>query len=1233
MAIAFPFSKASQIASLTEEERKELERARGAAKEPIDFNLSGAYEYLRDKGLDEPQAVRAIAEKLSEKADFNYEGARRAQFTDEMIISRLVGRETDDLRPDLLRSFGEGIGRAVAREAPASAAFAGAATITPGGPLPKLAAGTAAGIATGLFDSGDMVEDFLFTERQLLPSERVAARVGDTLGSVLSWILPGKQVVKSIPDEVNLGSRRMLQAHQERRNKILNKERQFEGLSRKERKTLEKEPFKLKATQTSEKLLEGLGRGARAPGVGAYATAELLATVVPAVTEGVLEYVYPGREDIIITGGIASSFLPTPAKIVTGGVGAAAGAGKAALESVREEGGLVKAATEGFGIKKAIQTKRQEKAAAYLAQAFEDAGEDPKAFAETLEALIEADPEAAEMLTAGQLSNNPLVLIAERTLADQNRYLDSAQRQAARQGAQRTAQLIETLEETGNPQLLQYAAQLKENALDAQFTALIDGKLALAVSAADKIPNLKKGQSTTDIAMDQSSLVKEAIIEAHDAAKAISRQKYDAVNKLTMVDAKPLLNAYLLVKEKYLLKGEKLPRVLMRALNDMGLNDLKKLDEIDSQIRLYENDPRMDNPIGRADLDRLRFQKEELLQEGFGEIQLGEVIKFKNRSGAFYRQAKAGSEPFDPAVFSEMNRGADVVLLNRIVGEIPEEVAMQRYVDEYGDIDIDIEELIAGLELTDDQKILKDAYQYSHAMNKAFRQTTAGDLTRMDRDLAAMIPVEEALDKVFTGNSSKVARQARELQEAMRFVYGDSDNRVHSLNGHMDAFLRNKMTKFTEMETQVLPDGTPAQIPVIKKSGLAAFKEKYNGVLELPGMESLKSDLNELDTANVALQSALAEGTERYKNDMAQVGLANFLNRRRALPKDGEPPRLENVSIVIGDIASQDDPVAALTRLAKEIKEYAPEEIRPEMERGLFSALMEFAERKATNANGNGINFTKMYNVLFDTGRDPSMTKFGKTSPSMMDVLQKEGVFQAEQVDNLKDILDRGRLLQGAFDSGIDDFINVQDTPALKDFFLRYAGARGISFVSAKAGMVPSIQETGAGAQLIRNVFVNFPRTALQDILVDVASPGRASALAAYLRRGADKQASAKDLSGVYNYVANTLLGSKALIAAAPSRLADDNLGAQTERRFEGQETPSKNFFRNNSGIPVSSPVPPAPAPMAELSIPQGMQATPPPPAPGPQMASQRQQYAQMFPFDTASDVIRQQGGIGSLMP
>ena len=67
MAIAFPFSKASQIASLTEEERKELERARGAAKEPIDFNLSGAYEYLRDKGLDEPQAVRAIAEKLSEK--------------------------------------------------------------------------------------------------------------------------------------------------------------------------------------------------------------------------------------------------------------------------------------------------------------------------------------------------------------------------------------------------------------------------------------------------------------------------------------------------------------------------------------------------------------------------------------------------------------------------------------------------------------------------------------------------------------------------------------------------------------------------------------------------------------------------------------------------------------------------------------------------------------------------------------------------------------------------------------------------------------------------------------------------------------------------------------------------------------------------------------------------------------------------------------------------------------
>ena len=1221
MPIGFPFSKASQIASLTEEERKELERARGAAREPIDFNLSGAYEYLRDKGLEEPQAIKAIAEKLSEKADFNYEGARRAQFTDEMIISRLVGRESDDLRPDLLKSFGEGVGRAVAREAPASAAFAGAATVTPGGPLPKLVAGTAAGIATGLFDAGDMVEDFLFTERQLLPSERSAARVGDTLGSMLAWILPGKQVVKSIPDEVNLGSRRMLQAHQERRNKILNKERSFEGLSRKEKRSLEKEPFKLKATQTSERLLEGLGRGARETGVGAYATADLLSTIVPAMAEGILEYMYPGREDIIISGGIASSLVPTPAKIIAGTAGGIKSGAGSAIESIKEEG-FLKAAGEGFGIKQAIQTRRQEKAAAYLAQAFEDAGEDPLKFAEELEAIIKADPEAAEMLTAGQLSNNPLVLIAERTLANQNRYLDSAQRQAAQQGAQRTAQLIETLEETGDPRLLQYAAQLKNNALDAQFTALIDTKLAAAVSAADKLPNVRGGQARAEIAVDQSTLVKEAIIDAHDAARKIATQKYDAVNKLTMVDTKPLLNAYLLTKEKYLLKGEKLPSVLMDALEDMGLSDIKKLDEIDSQIRLYENDPKMDNPMGRTELDRLRFQKEELVnKEGMAEIQLGEVIKFKNRSGAFYRQAKAGKEPFDPAVFSELNRGADVVLLNRIVGEIPEEVALQRYVDEYGDIDIDIEELIAGLELTPDQKILKDAYQYSRAMNKAFRQTIAGDMTRMDRDLAQVITFDEALDKVFTGNSSKVARQARELQEAMSFVYGDMDKRVHSLNGHMDAFLRNKMTEFTEMETQVLPNGTTAQIPVIKKSGLDAFKRKYNGVLELPGMESLKNDLNELDTANVALQSALAEGTERYKNDMAQVGLANFLNRHRALPKDGEPPRLENVSIVLGDIASQDDPVVALTRLAKEIKEYAPEEIRPEMERGLFSALMEFAEQKAINKNGNGINFTKMYNVLFDTGREPSMTKFGKASPSIMDVLQREGIFQTEQVDNLKDILDRGRLLQGAFDSGIDDFINVQDTPALKDFFLRYAGARGISALSTQAGMVPSIQETGAGAQLIRNVFVNFPRTALQDILVDVSSPGRASALASYLRRGAERQASAKDLSGVYNYVANTLLGAKGLIAAAPSRLADDNLGAQTDRRFEQQ-----------GQVAPPMPVPPAPAPMAELSIPQGMQATPPPPAPGPQMASQRQQYAQMFPFDTASDVIRQQGGIGSLM-
>ena len=1223
MPIGFPFSKASQIASLTEEERQELERVRGAAKDPIDFNLGEAYEYLRDKGLEEPQALKSIAEKLSEKADFNYEGARKAQFTDEMIIARLIGRETDDLRPDLLQSFGEGFGRAVAREAPGAAAFAGAATVTPGGPMAKIAAGTAAGTAVGLFGDGDMVEDFLFSERQLLPSERSAARVGDTLGSALAWILPGKQIVKSIPDEVNLGSRRMLQAHQERRNKILNKERAFEGLSRKERKTLEKEPFKLKAARTSEKLLEGLGRGARETGIGTYATADLLATVIPAMTEGVLEYMYPGREEIIISGGIASSLIPTPTKIVAGGVSTATGAGKTALESVREEGGFFKAAAEGFGLRQAIQTRRQEKAAAYLAQAFEDAGGDPRKFAEELEAAIQADPEGAEMLTAGQLSNNPIVLLAERTLAEQNKYLDSAQQQAALQGAQRLTRLILTLEQTGNPELLQYAGQLKENALDAQFTALIEGKLAQAVGAADKLPNVRTGKPSTEIAMDQSALVKDAITEAHDAAKAISRQKYDAVNKLTMVDAKPLLNAYLLAKEKYLLKGEKLPAVLMAALEDMGLSDIKQLDRIDSQIRLLEQDPTIQSgQISGLNnvLDGLRDQKAKLIEEGLGQIELGEVIKFKNRAGAFYRQAKAGVEPFDPALFSEMTRGADVVLINRIVGEIPEEVALQRYVDEYGDIDIDIEELVAGLELTPDQKILKDAYQYSVAMNKAFRQTIAGDMTRMDRDLAQVIPFEEALDRVFTGNSSKVARQARELQEAMRFVYGDMDNRVHSLNGHMDAFLRNKMLEFTTVETQVLADGTTAEVPVISDSGLKSFKRKYDGVLKLPGMESLKNDLNELETANVALQTALAEGTEHYKNSMAQVGLANFLHRRRGLPKDGERPRLENASVVIGDILSQEDPVAALTRLANEIKEYAPAELLPEIQRGLFASVVEYAEQRSRNKTG--IDFNKMYDVLFETGSVSSMTKFGRRSPSIMSVLEKQGALPKEQIEELKDFLQRGKNLQISLDAGIDDFINLKETSAMKDFFVRYAGARGMSQLSAASGVVPSIQETGAAAQLTRNVFVNFPQAALRDILVDVSSPGRASALAEYLRRGADRATTRQGLERVYDYVANTLLGAKGLLFAAPSRLADDNLGAQTDRRFEEQRR-----------VAPPIPVPEAPAPMAELSIPQGMQATPPPPPPGPQMASQRQQYAQMFPFDTASDVIRQQGGIGSLMP
>ena len=58
-----------------------------------DFVLEDAYVALREQGESEKQAVRNIAQYLSDEADINLIEAKEGGYTEEEIIATLIGRD------------------------------------------------------------------------------------------------------------------------------------------------------------------------------------------------------------------------------------------------------------------------------------------------------------------------------------------------------------------------------------------------------------------------------------------------------------------------------------------------------------------------------------------------------------------------------------------------------------------------------------------------------------------------------------------------------------------------------------------------------------------------------------------------------------------------------------------------------------------------------------------------------------------------------------------------------------------------------------------------------------------------------------------------------------------------------------------------------------------------------------------------------------------------------------
>ena len=1270
----------------TDDEKKALQSAKANLREPVDFDFSGAYEMLRDRGYDERAAMNTIALKLGEKNNFDVQAAKEAGFTTENIVAKLIGRDRDDLAPAPVGTFVGGLGRGFVSNLPAGAA--GTATA-----LGLGAAGLAAAPATigGLLVmlgvgalTAEEVEEAVFDERQLLPSERPFGVAGETLGAIAPLSGVVQVGARGIKESVDFGSRRLMQRVNQQRRDALRKGEDPTAI-----KDINKDKRRAQKRVVLETIVENIGKSARAgvdpsakgltraaqeaKSFAKFAGAETLMTVVPATFEAFSEALYPGDNTMRTIGGILGSVVPQPTIIA----GQAIGAGATAAKADVDEKGFVESAKNLFGIRDAGERRRQQQAKEYLAQAFRAHGGDPIAFAEELDELLKLDPEFADLLTPGQLTNNPFFLMQEAVQRQNNRILSNEQKRAGEKAAASISSLIEGLKSTNNQQALRLAGELEQETMATQLTALVEQAMTKAAFAAEKAGVVgAKDKTSVQISREQGAILKQAAIQAMNEAKEVRRKLYDAVDKRVIVDPTPLLQAYRqLTAQNLLTEAGELKGDFIKDLRNYGLDDStdvfrEVVTEAGKRKKTLTN--RL-NTIGStfqrtADANPEAFSEFDLLVDTLGGPQKrGYETRLNNVIVGFSKKAdEEGALGLDlaPRVRTQVLKLAqtakeietvqrniatiDADLNNISVSDFVTSEAVPQTLGEMlafrnkvrkakraaekgfieGPDTAQLAVLDNGVNAAIQQKIddglaagrdanleaLRRAETFANEYNRVFNQTFAGDLGRTKAAGAPLIDPEVAVDRLFLGLPGQQFKRVEDMLAAMKFSGVQSEDLAGTVSGAMDAYLRQEFARRASGAEFTNPfTGETQQYSQFDQAVVDDFLDTYSDAIL--ALESNSGSLIE-DLRNVGTSQVALQAALSTTSDRAKTN-AKEINLGKFL-------EAESVEKVVTGILVNAEPEKGILALVKKINEAPVNEAqKADLRDGLFSSVLGSViskSRAKPSKDGDAIiDFRKLYNVLYDTQKTKDTTGFGnfkEGGKSLMRILEDSGTVTSEQAKELGAFLKRGKDLQDALSEGVDDFLQAKDTSLMKDFVARYGGAKSIGLLTESLGLPADVQTPGLGARLSQNQFINLPQMVYKDLLIDVSKPGAASVLRDALREGATTDQQISGLTKFAAKVAGSLFG-------APTYYLSLGLRSELEQQQE-QPSPVPPPAPAAPAAPVAPPIAgPAPAALTRQTPPAVAQ---PPAAPDPTI---RQRYAALYPNDPVSSLIEQQGIAG----
>lgn len=869
-----------------------------------------------------------------------------------------------------------------------------------------------------------------------------------------------------------------------------------------------------------------------------YGALETQSAVGAGVGAGTAELVAPGETLPRVTGEVVGGLL-NPSKLVTT-------ASLPLVDLVRR------------GVSRFSAGQREGRAANRLAAILEENFEpelrqaDPEKWADAynkvyLPNLIQAlkDPGLVPGMTSAQKTGDIPLTVLETSLARQNDEFGPKVAEQGRKAQEAVIRMINMLNQSGDPTMLQEAARLR----DTYLRQLLDGRLAAAdARSAIAIAGISKDSPANRARIGQ--IIRENVDSALKDAREVEHTLWSDVPKAIRAQ----VNETVATMQKQGANREQIRAAVARLTDGQAVvanNFTKQFETIRSEMSpeyynrefpaivkdIYGRLSKAQNVKNLTPEQLMKFGQEanpdlydayQTLKRQFSTTKKGDLSYAGMKSQVVDTEKELIAAGKDFVRRGAINVG-DLVNARRDMLRLAMDAEARGERANYAFYSKFSEAL-----LDDMDQVRNPAYDaaraFSKELNDSFTRTFAGDMRAVGKTGAERILPEILVSRAFSGNSDVVNARLQQIQDAVDMLprlhsqyvadFGPNDPRARILedavnrSGERVVSTADAVDRATRLAAAASIDPQTGRLNTSRLSRW--MNENETLVNSIPG---LRYDLENSLRAQNSLDLVTKQNSAIAKKIDKQVAFSKFLG--------------ENPSEAVADAINSKNPALSMRRLAQAASTGMGGGRSQDMVDALKSAVYDYAYAKG---GGDKLSFQAYNDAFF------SPTSTGR--PSLADILVDSGVMNRGEIANIKKLTGELSRIEAVMQNKqvLDRVLETSDV--VEDLVLRVVGARmgaGLASKGAEAGG-SSLIAASAGSKMMREMFDRMPNESVRGLLEQAAKdPAFMVRLLEKGRSEQDKIRFAKQLRG---YLINAGLTAAeeeepAVTATAPATVAE----------------------------------------------------------------------------------------------